>query len=77
MTMIRGFRIRATPCYGKQYSSPNYLSMNFMSAGFWTDGWRENSLMHNETGLRQCACGAFVKLKDMIDIREEEKSDFP
>ena len=75
--MIRGVRIRATPCCGKLYASPNYLSMNFMSQGFWTDGWRENSLMPNESGLRQCACGAYVKLKDMIDIREEEKSDLP
>jgi len=77
MTMIRGVRIRATPCCGKLYASPNYLSMNFMSSGFWTDGWRENSLMPNETGLRLCACGSFVKLKDMIDIREEENSDLP
>lgn len=77
MTMIRGVRIRATPCCGKLYASPNYLSMNFMAAGFWTDGWRENSLMPNESGLRQCACGEFLKLKDMTDIREEEKSDLP
>ena len=75
--MIRGVRIRSTPCCGKLYASPNYLSMNFMSEGFWTDGWRENSLMPNESGLRQCACGGFVKLKDMIDIREEEKSELP
>lgn len=77
MTIIRGVRIRATPCCGKLYASPNYVSMNFMSYGFWTDGWRENSLMPNETGLRQCSCGAFVTLKDMIDIREEETSDLP
>lgn len=77
MTMTRGVRIRATPCCGKLYASPNYLSMNFMAAGFWTDGWRENSLMPNESGLRQCACGEFVMLKKMIDIREEEKSDLP
>ncbi len=77
MTIIRGIRIRATPCCGKLYASPNYLSMNYMSQGFWTDGWRENSLMPNESGLRQCACGAYVKLKDMIDIREEEKPDLP
>jgi hypothetical protein len=77
MTMIEGVRIRATPCCGKLYASPNYVSLNFMSFGFWTDGWRERSLMPNETGLRQCACGIFVKLKDMIDVRIDAKSDLP
>ena len=77
MAMIRGVRNRATSCCRKLYAFPNYLSMNFMSKGFWTDGWRENSLMPNESGLRQCACGTFVKLKDMIDIREKEKSNLP
>jgi hypothetical protein len=77
MTMIRGVRIRATQCCGKQYSSPRYLSMNFMAFAFWTDGWRENSLMPNESGLRQCDCGAFVRLRDMIDIAEEDQSDLP
>jgi len=77
MTMIRGVRIRATRCCGKQYASPRYLSMNFMAYAFWTDGWRENSLMPNESGLRQCDCGAYVRLGDMIDIAEEEQSDLP
>jgi len=77
MTMIEGVRIRATPCCGKLYASPNYVSLNFMSFGFWTDGWRERSLMPNETGLRQCACGIFVKLKDMIDVRIDAKSELP
>ena len=77
MTMTQGVRIRATPCCGKLYASPNYVSMNFMSFGFWTDGWREDSLMPNETGLRQCACGTFVKLKDMTHIRKEENSELP
>ena len=75
--MIRGVRIRATPCCGKLYSSPNYLSMNFMASGYWTDGWRDNSLMPNESGLRQCDCGAYVRLRDMIEIREEENSEIP
>ena len=77
MTMIRGVRIRATRCCGKLYASPRYLSMNFMAFAFWTDGWRENSLMPNESGLRQCECGAYVRLKDLIDISEEEESDLP
>lgn len=77
MTMIEGVRIRATPCCGKLYASPNYVSLNYMSFGFWTDGWREHSLMPNETGLRQCACGTFIKLKDMKHIRIDEKSDLP
>ncbi len=77
MTMIRGVRIRATRCCGKLYASPRYLSMNFMAFAFWTDGWRENSLMPNESGLRQCECGAYVKLRDLIDVTEEEQSDLP
>jgi len=77
MTMIRGVRIRATRCCGKLYASPRYLSMNFMAFAFWTDGWRENSLMPNESGLRQCECGAYLRLKDLIDISEEEQSDLP
>jgi hypothetical protein len=77
MTMIQGVRIRATPCCGKLYASPNYVSVNFMSFVFWTDGWREDSLMPNETGLRQCDCGTFIKLKDMKHIRIVEKSDLP
>jgi len=75
--MIRGVRIQATRCCGKQYASPRYLSMNFMAFAFWTDGWRENSLMPNESGLRKCECGAYVRLRDMIDIAEEEQSDLP
>jgi hypothetical protein len=77
MTMIRGVIIRATRCCGKKYASPRYLSMNFMAYAFWTDGWRENSLMPNESGLRQCDCGAYVRLRDMIDISEKEQSDLP
>lgn len=75
--MIRGVRIRAKRCCGKRYASSRYLSMNFMAAVFWTDGWRENSLMPNESGLRQCDCGAYVRLRDMIDIAEGEQSDLP
>ena len=77
MTMIRGVRIRATRCCGKRYASPRYLSMNFMAYAFWTDGWRENSLMPNESGLRRCDCGAYVRLRNMIDISEEDQSDLP
>ncbi len=51
--------------------------MNFMAFAFWTDGWRENSLMPNESGLRQCDCGSYIKLKDMIDIAEDENSNLP
>jgi hypothetical protein len=77
MTMIRGVRIRATRCCGRRYASPRYLSMNFMAFAFWTDGWRENSLMPNESGLRQCDCGEYVRLRDLIDISEEDKSNLP
>lgn len=51
--------------------------MNFTAFAIWTDRWRENSLMPNESGLRQCECGAYVRLRDMIDISEEEQSCLP
>jgi hypothetical protein len=77
MTMIRGVRILAAPCCGKRYAYPRYLSMNFMAHENWTDGWRVGSLMPNESSLRLCQCGEFVRLKDLVDIGEEESSALP
>ncbi len=75
--MIRGWQIYATPCCGSRYAFPRYLSMNFMAFENWTDGWRSQSLMPNESGLRWCQCGEFVKLDDLIEVGVEESTGLP
>lgn len=70
MTIVRGVRIMAAPCCGAQYAFPRYVSMNFSAFEYWTDGWREWSLMPNDEGLRRCKCGQFVLTKDMISIEK-------
>jgi hypothetical protein len=51
--------------------------MNFSAYAFWTDGWREHSLMPNGEGLRQCSCGKFILFKDLVEIDSAETSDLP
>ena len=77
MTIVRGVRILASPCCGEKYSFPRYVSMNFSAFEYWTDGWREYSLMPNDEGLRRCACGNFVLLKDMVEVDTAESSELP
>lgn len=77
MTMIRGCRIMAAPCCGAQYRFPQYLSMNFSALEYWTDGWREESLMPNDEGLRQCRCGQFVLINDLRLVEVVEDSNLP
>lgn len=77
MTIIRGVRIVAAPCCGARYAAPRYVSMNFMAFEYWTDGWRDGSLMPNDEGLRRCNCGRFVLLKDLVEIETAESSDLP
>ena len=77
MTIIRGVRIVAAPCCGARYAAPRYLSMNFMAFEYWTDGWRDGSLMPNDEGLRRCTCGKFVLLKDLVEVETAETSDLP
>ena len=77
MTMIRGVRIMAAPCCGARFSAPRYLSMNFMAFAYWTDGWRDQSLMPNGEGLRQCSCGKFTLFKELVEIDTAESSDLP
>lgn len=64
MTRVAGFQQFRVPCCGKVYIKPNYLSMNFRADEHWTDGWREASLMPNESGLRRCQCGQFLLMRD-------------
>lgn len=77
MTIVRGVRILASPCCGAKYSFPRYVSMNFSAFEYWTDGWREYSLMPNDEGLRRCTCGHFVMLKDMVEVDTAESSELP
>jgi hypothetical protein len=77
MTMVKGVTIVATPCCGAQYAAPRYLSMNFSASEYWTDGWRHESLMPNDEGLRRCACGRLLMLKDIVAIETAEASDLP
>ncbi len=77
MTIIRGVRIVAAPCCGARYAAPRYVSMNFMAFEYWTDGWRDGSLMPNDEGLRRCKCGRFVLLKELIEFETAETSDLP
>jgi len=75
MTIVRGVQIFASPCCGAQYAFPRYVSMNFSAFEYWTDGWREWSLMPNDEGLRRCKCGQFVLIKDMVPVEKTEASD--
>lgn len=77
MTIIRGVRIVAAPCCGARYAAPRYVSMNFMAFEYWTDGWRDGSLMPNDEGLRHCKCGRFVLMKDLVEIESAETGDLP
>lgn len=77
MTRISGVCILASRCCGERYAHPRYSSMNFSASAYWTDGWREDSLMTNDEGLRRCKCGQFVLLRDMIEIGTAESSELP
>lgn len=77
MTIIRGVQILAAPCCGARYAAPRFVSMNFMAFEYWTDGWRDGSLMPNDEGLRHCKCGRFVLMKDLVEIETAERSELP
>jgi len=77
MTSIAGYSIRGAVCCGARYKTPRYASMNFMSSAFWTDGYREQSLMPNDQGLRRCTCGKFFLQRDLVEIAQVDQSDLP
>jgi len=77
MTSIAGYDLKSTPCCGATYSTPRYRSMNFMAWEYWTDGYREGSLMPNDQGLRQCKCGNFYLLSELQWISQVEETDAP
>ena len=49
--------------------------MNFTAFEHWTDGWRVDSLMPNDEGLRRCKCGQFVLVRELVAIETAESSD--
>lgn len=77
MTKACGVVILAARCCGARYAFPNYATMNFSAWEYWTDGWREHSLMPNDEGLRHCKCGKFVLINNMNQLGVEERSDLP
>lgn len=77
MTIVRGVTILAAPCCGARYVFPRYASINFSAFEYWTDGWRERSLMPNDQGLRRCNCGQYVLTKNLVEIETAESSDLP
>lgn len=77
VTRVSGVRIVAAPCCGAHYAQPRYASMNFSAREYWTDGWREASLMPNDAGLRRCRCGRFITLGDLVEISSADASELP
>jgi hypothetical protein len=77
MTRTVGYIIKGAPCCGARYKTPRYASMNWMSAAFWSDGYREQSLMPNDHGLRRCQCGRFILQRDLVEMAEVDQSDLP
>lgn len=75
MTRVAGYQQYTAPCCGKVYIRPNYRSMNFMAAEHWTDGWREASLMPNDTGLRRCPCGQFLLMRETESLGVTEHAE--
>ena len=75
MTKSIGAITLAAPCCGARYAYPRYTSMNFMAWAYWTDGWRDDSLMPNDEGLRRCTCGQFFLLKDTKAIEEGDDAE--
>jgi hypothetical protein len=51
--------------------------MNFSAFEHWTDGWRVDSLMPNDEGLRRCKCGQFILEVELVEIETAESSNLP
>lgn len=73
MTRVSGYTVNATPCCGTIYGSPRYSSMNFMAWEHWTDGYRHNSLMPNDHGLRRCRCGDYFVTSEMVCVGQGDE----
>lgn len=77
MTRVSGYNIFTTPCCGERYKKVRYSSMNFMAWEHWTDGYRGQSLMPNDHGLRKCACGNFYLVIETHHQEHTSESDLP
>jgi hypothetical protein len=77
MTSFSGYYIKGAVCCGARYSTRRYRSVNFMSSALWTDGYREQSLMPNDHGLRSCKCGDFFLQRELVTISEVDEADEP
>ena len=77
MTRIAGYRLGAAPCCGAHYRRPVYASRNFSASEYWTDGYREGSLMPNDHGLRACRCGQFFVLDELQDLGLTDQREVP
>lgn len=77
MTSIAGYTIRGAVCCGARYKTPRYASINLMASAFWTDGYREQSLMPNDHGLRRCQCGRFLLQRELVAMEEVDRTDLP
>ncbi len=77
MTSIAGYDLNATPCCGATYRTLRYRSMNFMAWEYWTDGYRDGSLMPNDQGLSKCKCGNFYLRSELQWLSQIEESDVP
>lgn len=77
MTSISGYYVKGAVCCGARYKTPRYASINLMSSAFWSDGYREQSLMPNDHGLRRCKCGRFILQRELVEMAEVYESDLP
>lgn len=77
MTRIAGYYLKISPCCGATYSTPRYRSINFSAWEYWTDGYRDGSLMPGGHGLRKCKCGNFFLLSELQEIAQVEETDVP
>jgi hypothetical protein len=46
----------------------SYMSVNYSSFAFWTDGKRDGSLMPNDSGLRKCQCGYYFLQSEAVKL---------
>jgi hypothetical protein len=60
-----------------QYSKRRYASINYSSSEYWTDGYREKSLMPNDRGLRRCGCGNYLLRHELIVVGHVATTDVP
>lgn len=77
MTSFSGYYINGAVCCGARYSTRRYRSINLMSSAYWSDGYREQSLMPNDHGLRRCKCGNFFLQSELVTISEVDETDEP